>query len=132
VSAFTDTIHIDPGRQEPLASFNSLDNTIQRFIESIPPIERQSVIPLDYQMCMCSLAHASDIQLHRPFAVENNISRARVLKAADAIVELNDLWASELDFIESMLAVSTNCLKQIEFADPCPSGNLGHNLPSFH
>ncbi|KAE9385686.1 hypothetical protein BT96DRAFT_571831 [Gymnopus androsaceus JB14] len=100
-------LHNNPGSQLSQANLTSLDTLIQRFVASLPPLDRDLGAPLYYQFCIHSLAHAADIQLHLPFASQNNISRTRLFTAAKAIVNLIDNWGHvfENDFVDPMLAV---------------------------
>ncbi|KAE9402324.1 hypothetical protein BT96DRAFT_1017715 [Gymnopus androsaceus JB14] len=93
--------------QQSQASFSSLDTLIQRFIPSILPLDRTSETPLNYQLCMHSLAHAADIQLHISFTSQSTTSRTRVLRAAKAIADLIVTWSHvpEMEFVDPMLAV---------------------------
>ncbi|KAE9401236.1 hypothetical protein BT96DRAFT_974902 [Gymnopus androsaceus JB14] len=98
----------NPHSEQSQASFSSLDSLIQRFLAGLLPPDRAfSGAPLDYQFCMYTLAHAAVIQLHLPFASQNNISRTRIFTAAKAIVNLNDTWGYVLEeeYINPMLAV---------------------------
>ena len=90
------------------ASFSSLDALIQRFIGNLLPLDRALGPPLNYQLCIHSLALAADIQLHNLFALERRASRTRVLRAAKAMVDLIDTWSHvpEMEFVDPMLAVS--------------------------
>ncbi|KAE9399382.1 hypothetical protein BT96DRAFT_994003 [Gymnopus androsaceus JB14] len=97
----------NPHSQQSQANFNSLDTLIQRFVASVLLPDRAFGAPLDYQFCMQSLAHAADIQLHLPFASQNNISQTRIYTAAKAIVNLINTWGHVLEneYVNPMLAV---------------------------
>ncbi|KAF5391318.1 hypothetical protein D9757_002087 [Collybiopsis confluens] len=97
----------DPSSTQFQTKFNSLDNVIQGFVEGLPPMRLGSPPPVEYQLCMKSLAHAAAIQLHIPFAHQNQASRRRILKAAKAILEFIDDWSHipEMEFIDPMLAI---------------------------
>ncbi|KAE9398715.1 hypothetical protein BT96DRAFT_994641 [Gymnopus androsaceus JB14] len=97
-----------------LQLYNTIPSKLQfsrhshsEIVASLLPPDRTLGAPLEYQFCMHSLAHAADIQLHLPFASQNNISRTRIFAAAKAIVNLIDNWGHvfENDFVDPMLAV---------------------------
>ncbi|KAF7364733.1 Fungal-trans domain-containing protein [Mycena venus] len=62
------------------ASFNSIDTLIERFKRSLPTVHSREMLVIH------SLAHVATIQLHNPFAADNNNSRVRALDSARAIV----------------------------------------------
>ncbi|KAE9398718.1 hypothetical protein BT96DRAFT_1105677 [Gymnopus androsaceus JB14] len=97
----------NPHSQKSQENFSFLDALIQRFVASVLPPCRAFGAPLDCQLCVNSLAHAADIQLHLPFASQNNISRTRIFTAAKAIVNLIDTWGHvlEVEYINPMLAI---------------------------
>lgn len=108
---------LDPTSQ---TNFDILDSLIPRFISTLLPVDRANLPPLNYQLCINSLANAADIQLHLPFAPESVSSRIRILNAAKSILDLIDTWAHvpELEFIDPMLAVRTNgCYKCVQVTD---------------
>ncbi|KAE9397943.1 hypothetical protein BT96DRAFT_1020477 [Gymnopus androsaceus JB14] len=98
----------NPHSQQSQENFTSLDTLIRDSSQVYCLQVALSESPLDCQFCVHSLAHAADIQLHLPFASQNNISRTRIFTAAKAIVNLIDTWGHILEVdctLTPMLAV---------------------------
>ncbi|KIK61699.1 hypothetical protein GYMLUDRAFT_260735 [Collybiopsis luxurians FD-317 M1] len=108
LQAKQDAVPTDPAlRQVRPASFNSLAIVIRNFIQSIPPMRLGAKPSINYLLCMMSLAHAAEIQLHLPLAAIDIGSRSTALRAAKAIVDLIDTWVHslEVDYIDPMLSI---------------------------
>ncbi|KAH8835882.1 hypothetical protein DL96DRAFT_1732962 [Flagelloscypha sp. PMI_526] len=73
------------------ADFNRLDRLIQRFRDTLPPVEQFSLIPQSAIRIMLfshSLAHAACIELHSVFMVTDPVSLEKSLAASGAMYAL--------------------------------------------
>lgn len=100
-------IHIDAAEYQ--ASISSLDASLERFKQALPPIERPNPPSADTAHILLlthSLTHCATITLHRPFVPRSSTSMTRCLTAANTIIRVvQGLGVQRLEFVNPILGV---------------------------